>query len=632
MSAAASVFKASQLPENPGVCGWVALLPPRAGTPPLAEAITADVTVIGGGFAGLSAARRLAQLDPTLKVVVLEAGVVGDGPAGRNSGFIIDLPHEVSSEDYGGDSLQKSREHIALQRRAVTFATELAAEEGWGRETLDPCGRYNLAMTPDGDKHIADYAAQLVRLGEAHTMLDAEAIAGVTGSRGLHLGHLHAGHGDRAARGLRPRARRQPEAAGPPLRANAGALVRAQGRRLARPDAEGLGREPPHRARQQRLCRALRLLPRQAAARLHLRLDDRGVRPRPPRRPAGLGGDAGLADGHDAAPHQRPRAATACWCARATPTTRASASAKRTLRRAGARHDGKFAHRFPSLAGTRMEYRWGGAMALTWNGVPAFGEVEPGVLAACGCNGLGASNATASGLAAAETLLGVGVRADPDLPRLRQPAGAAAAAADPDRRQGDARLARMEGRRRIDAGRSPIPAHPRRNRREVRRNLHPSDHAARRRRRDRPQGLRRRARVADRGRGARHHHRGLDRRVLRPHPAGAVRPRGLRQGGDRHPPAADRRHRRDPHRGLGRLCQGRARDRGRRHPRRLAALRDPDRGGERGPRADHRPRRRPADHALQLSRPDGRLDGRGRTSPASASRRTSSRSRRAPAT
>ena len=38
--------------------------------------------------------------------------------------------------------------------------------------------------------------------------------------------------------------------------------------------------------------------------------------------------------------------------------------------------------------------------------------------------------------------------------------------------------------------------------------------------------------------------------------AGAVRPRGLCQGGDRHPPAADRRHRRDPDRGLGRLRQG----------------------------------------------------------------------------
>ena len=78
-----------------------------------------------------------------------------------------------------------------------------------------------------------------------------------------------------------------------------------------------------------------------------------------------------------------------------------------TLRRAGALHDRKLAHRFPSLAGTRMQYRWGGAMALTWNSVPAFGEPEPGILAACGCNGLGASNATASGLAAAETLAGV---------------------------------------------------------------------------------------------------------------------------------------------------------------------------------------------------------------------------------
>ena len=78
-----------------------------------------------------------------------------------------------------------------------------------------------------------------------------------------------------------------------------------------------------------------------------------------------------------------------------------------TLRRAGAVHDAKFAHRFPGLAGLPMQYRWGGAMALTWNGVPAFGEVEPGILAAVGCNGLGASNATASGIAAAETLAGV---------------------------------------------------------------------------------------------------------------------------------------------------------------------------------------------------------------------------------
>src|SRR5262249_28822405 len=103
VSTAANVFRTSQLPENPGRCGCVALLRPCTGRPRREAPTTPDITGSGGGFAGLPAARRLQRLAPTLKVAVLEAGVVGDGPAGRNSGFIIDLPHEVSSEDYGGD-------------------------------------------------------------------------------------------------------------------------------------------------------------------------------------------------------------------------------------------------------------------------------------------------------------------------------------------------------------------------------------------------------------------------------------------------------------------------------------------------------------------------------------------------
>ncbi len=52
-------------------------------------------------------------------------------------------------------------------------------------------------------------------------------------------------------------------------------------------------------------------------------------------------------------------------------------------------------------------YRWAGAMALTWNGVPAFGEIKPGMFAAIACNGVGATKATASGIAAAEAAMGL---------------------------------------------------------------------------------------------------------------------------------------------------------------------------------------------------------------------------------
>jgi glycine/D-amino acid oxidase-like deaminating enzyme len=403
---AASVFEASGLPENPGVCGWAALLPPRAVTPPLAAAIKADVTVIGAGFAGLSAARRLAQLDPTLEVAVLEAGVVGDGPAGRNSGFIIDLPHEVSSEDYGGDSLQKSREHIALQRRAVGFATELAAEQGWGPETLDPCGRYNLALTPEGDKHIADYSAQLVRLGEAHTVLDAEAIAGVTGSGAFTSGIYMPGtvivQPAAYVRGLA-------DSFNAPVRL----FERTPAVSFERKGRGWLVRTPKGSVESPRIVLANngyserfgffrgRLLHVFTYASMTEKFD-----------PGRLGGRRSWA-ATPASPMgttlrriSGPRGDRLLVRSRYTynPSLRVGEG---TLRRAGARHDAKLAHRFPTLKGIRMEHRWGGAMALTWNGVPAFGEVEKGVLAACGCNGLGASNATASGLAAAETLAGV---------------------------------------------------------------------------------------------------------------------------------------------------------------------------------------------------------------------------------
>jgi gamma-glutamylputrescine oxidase len=58
--------------------------PPR---PCLAERVTADVCVVGGGYAGLSAALELAQRG--YSVVLLEAQRVGWGASGRNGGQVI---------------------------------------------------------------------------------------------------------------------------------------------------------------------------------------------------------------------------------------------------------------------------------------------------------------------------------------------------------------------------------------------------------------------------------------------------------------------------------------------------------------------------------------------------------------
>jgi len=56
--------------------------------PPLAGCTRADVCVVGGGYTGLWTAIELAEREPALELVVLEADVCGAGASGRNGGFV----------------------------------------------------------------------------------------------------------------------------------------------------------------------------------------------------------------------------------------------------------------------------------------------------------------------------------------------------------------------------------------------------------------------------------------------------------------------------------------------------------------------------------------------------------------
>ena len=57
--------------------------------PALGGDIDTDVAIVGGGFTGLWTAYYLRQLDPTLRVTVIERDVCGFGASGRNGGWAI---------------------------------------------------------------------------------------------------------------------------------------------------------------------------------------------------------------------------------------------------------------------------------------------------------------------------------------------------------------------------------------------------------------------------------------------------------------------------------------------------------------------------------------------------------------
>ena len=69
---------------------WLDTYPGSLGPRPALEGDTdTDVAIVGGGFTGLWTAYYLRQLDPTLRVTVIERDICGFGASGRNGGWAI---------------------------------------------------------------------------------------------------------------------------------------------------------------------------------------------------------------------------------------------------------------------------------------------------------------------------------------------------------------------------------------------------------------------------------------------------------------------------------------------------------------------------------------------------------------
>ena len=109
-------MKINRIPKVDKTNGWSGILTQRTANPSLDADKAADWIVLGGGYAGLSAARRLAENCPDQHIALIDAGMAGENASGRNSGFAIDLPHNVGSSL---DELEGSHRFMRLARMAI---------------------------------------------------------------------------------------------------------------------------------------------------------------------------------------------------------------------------------------------------------------------------------------------------------------------------------------------------------------------------------------------------------------------------------------------------------------------------------------------------------------------------------
>lgn len=400
-------------PADLGDSGWHAILPSREPQTELQQDIDCDYVVVGAGFAGLMAARRLRQLDAGASIAIVEAHQVGSGPAGRNSGFMIDLPHGLGGGGYAGDD-STDRRNIRMNRAAIAFAEDCARQYAFADAAFAPSGKINAAAGTGGKAHNEAYARHLQALDEPFELLDAGAMRDVCGS-------------DYYCGGLRTpgTAMIQPALF---VRSLADALCQHEQCSLyENTPVQSLGRSGEYwllrcargSMRAQRVILAVNGLIESFGfyrrRLLHINLYASMTRALSSAEAASLGGESewGFTPSDPMGSTLRridsssgPRLVIRNGCSYdprlIPPAGRMPAIAAEHLR--------TFYARFPMLAAVDMEYRWSGRLCLSRNEVWALGELEPGLFSACCQNGLGTTRGTIAGIVAAEMASGNGAQ------------------------------------------------------------------------------------------------------------------------------------------------------------------------------------------------------------------------------
>lgn len=147
---------------------------------PLPGDVEVDVAIVGGGLTGLWSAWYLRQLDPGLRVAVVERESIGFGASGRNGGWcsaLLPMSHDRMVRRFGHAAASRlHRTMIDNVDRIGSLVAEHAAP-GTADAIFHRGGTIDLARNAPQEQRLREHLAELRDLGSTdddHRWLDAD--------------------------------------------------------------------------------------------------------------------------------------------------------------------------------------------------------------------------------------------------------------------------------------------------------------------------------------------------------------------------------------------------------------------------------------------------------------------------
>ncbi len=152
-------------------CAWINDLKPRTNIKIISKNENCDWLIIGAGFTGLSAARKLGELCPNQKIILVDAQLAGEGASSRNSGYLVDTTlNDGFSSNKELENYKKKADIYNLGIECVKrFIKKYQVDCDWNES-----GKY-FASSKKEDKLILDkFSETLNRLNFEHDILNEE--------------------------------------------------------------------------------------------------------------------------------------------------------------------------------------------------------------------------------------------------------------------------------------------------------------------------------------------------------------------------------------------------------------------------------------------------------------------------
>ena len=170
---------------NDNNCSWINDLAQRTNIKNLNEDKSCDWLIVGAGYTGLSAARKLSELHPNQKIIIVDAQLAGEGASGRNSGYLVDTTLN--------DGFTSNKELSNYKKKTDIYSLGIDAVKKFIKEYQVDCdwneaGKYFASSNMDDKKVLDNFSKTLSKLNFEYNLFNKQDLYKKLGTNFYNLG------------------------------------------------------------------------------------------------------------------------------------------------------------------------------------------------------------------------------------------------------------------------------------------------------------------------------------------------------------------------------------------------------------------------------------------------------------